>query len=827
MASRFNLPHIDISARSTSNRYLGDSGFGRGTPRDRAEHGRRVKAELRVALEAGAALQPVDDRLAPAPGIYLEVELDRGTAADKIDLKSEGVRSGAAKVDDANRRTISLFVPNHARPIIEQIIEEYLNGELTASDQPKGRARVEAIENIRVGQISTRWTDQKPIPADTQTPMWWALWCYRDREEAIQDTCVRLNVRMSDRNRWMFFPEVVIIPVFANRTAIELMMFATDAIAELRLANDTPTFYIDDVAGEQHAWVEGLAERIVWPGNNAPAVCILDTGINRGHALLEPALSPDDMHALNEEGWGVDDHHPEGHGTSMAGLALHGDLTAALSDNEERPLLHRLESVKLLPPDGFDPNQPQSYGILTQAAIVLPEIEAPDRERVYCMAVTNENISGKYASQWSAALDQAAAGRMFADNQNAGERPKRLIVVSGGNIPAEADYRLLRPQDDFQIEDPSQAWNALTVGGYTDLVNITDDGYLDWTPMVTAGELSPHSRTSAGWIHNIAPFKPEIVLEAGNRVVNPGQTEMLTVDSLSLLTTGHEAGTPLVPFDATSAATAQAARIAAQLKAEHPDYWPETIRALMVHSAEWTPPMLAALNATASKRDRYPLIRRFGYGVADYDRANASARNHLAMVAQTEIQPYRFQGGREFNECHYYDLPIPAQILETLNNEVVELKVTLSYFIDPNPGLSANVDAQRYQSHGLRFNLQRRNESIDRFKRRVNVAERANRRARENTEPADQRWMLGEDSVSAGSLHCDVWTGSAIDLLQRNTLCIKPVNGWCRNRADRAICDRVTRYSLVVTFKTRNVDLDIYTPIDTLIRTPVEVETIV
>jgi hypothetical protein len=141
-------------------------------------------------------------------------------------------------------------------------------------------------------------------------------------------------------------------------------MFATGAIAELRLANDTPTFFMDDAEGEQHDWVEGLAERVVWPGAEVPAVCILDTGINRGHALIEPALSTSDMHALNEEGWGVDDHHPQGHGTAMAGLALHGDLTAALADQDERALTHRLESVKVLSPYGFDENEPQSYGVL-------------------------------------------------------------------------------------------------------------------------------------------------------------------------------------------------------------------------------------------------------------------------------------------------------------------------------------------------------------------------------------------------------------------------------------------------------------------------------
>jgi hypothetical protein len=188
------------------------------------------------------------------------------------------------------------------------------------------------------------------------------------------------------------------------------------------------------------------------------------------------------------------------------------------------------------------------------------------------------------------------------------------------------------------------------------------------------------------------------------------------------------------------------------LSAAHPDYWPETIRALMVHSAGWTESMQAAIAATAAKRDRYALIRRFGYGLPDFDRANASALNHLALVAQAEIQPFRLEGQRKFNECHYYTLPIPADMLERLENEQVELKVTLSYFVDPNPGLSANVDAQRYQSYGLRFDLQRRNETLAQFKARVNAAEET---AQGRAAPADGRWMLGQDCHSACNFGSD------------------------------------------------------------------------
>ena len=820
MASRFTLPHLEITRFATAHSYVGAGSGGSAAPRIRAEHGRRIQNELNAALALADADRPADPRLEPPTGTFIEVELRSGTKPDALDVKREGVRSAAVKADDRNDRTVALYVPDQARGVLDTILEEYLNGPLTAKGQnPPNKSKVEAIEAFRMARLETFWTDDPAaLPAEPQHQIWWALWCWREGEEEIDDVCARLQVRTAARDKRLYFPELVVVPVLAPRATIELMLFATKAIAELRRASDSPVFFIDDVRGEQQPWVDELAERVVWPANDAPAVCLLDTGVNRAHALIEPALTVADAQAINAA-WGSDDHDGNGHGTAMAGMALHGDLTAALADQEPRPLSHRIESVKILPPGNFDPTQPHSYGLATQAAISLPEITAPDRVRVFCMAVTNENVSGSTPSAWSAAVDQASAGKMIGDDADA---PKRLIVLSAGNVAPEIDFARMLPQDDYPIEDPAQAWNALTVGGYTDLVDVRDQGYENWTPMAAAGDLSPHSRTGATWRQN-APFKPELVMEAGNRAVNPARTEALTVGSLSLLSTGRDAGTPLVSFEATSAAAAQAARMAARLAADHPEFWPETLRALMVHSAEWTQPMQDQLTARPGKKDRYELIRRFGYGVPDYDRASASAQNHLALFAQAELQPFRSLGGRKFGDCHYYDLPIPRRLLEQLENEVVDLKITLSYFVEPNPGLSANVDPQHYQSHGLRFDLQRKTETADAFKQRVNAAERENPQGGVGAEPDDARWKLGPQSISAGSLHCDVWTGPAIELLGRGMLCIKPVVGWCRNRASLQICNTMRRYSLIVSLKAHNVDVDLYTPIQTLIETPIEV----
>jgi hypothetical protein len=724
--------------------------------------------------------------------------------------------------DAANARTLALFVRDEARIVLRQILDDYLNGNLTDVGNPPNKTTVEPIEAFRRARLETLWTDDpSALPEDPQHQMWWALWVSPDDEVPLEEICRRLDLRAANADRRLKFPEATVVPVFATRAAIELMMFATGILLELRRATDNPAFFTEDLGDTQFEWTDDLAQRITWPGGEVPAVCILDTGINRGHALIEPALSPVDLHAVRAE-WGGDDH--DDHGTAMAGLALHGDLTAALTDDAPRTLTHRLESVKLLPPAGFDANDPKTYGAITQAAVSLPDIQAPDRTRVYCMAVTNENVSGARPSMWSAAIDQAAVGKMPGDDDDA---PRRLFVLSAGNTASVMQMQNWRGQDAYPAEDPSQAWNALTIGAYTDRDQVVGADYDGWTPMSAVGELSPHSRTSVGWMPGRSPFKPELVLEGGNRAVSPSGNDLVSMDSLSLLSTGRDVdGRPLVPFAATSAATAQAARMAAQLAAAHPDYWPETIRAMMVHSAEYTAPMLAQFDAQPQLRERYPIVRRYGYGVPDFDRANASANDQLALIAQTEVQPFKIEGTRKFNECHYYTLPMPDAVLEELDNEPVELRMTLSYFIEPNPGLSANVDPQRYQSFGLRFDLRRKGELLDNFKRRVNASERDDPRAAGPHHPDDARWLLGPDSVSCGSLHSDLWRGPAIDLLGRNMLCVKPVGGWWRDRARAEYVNRTSRYALVVTLKAPRVDVDLYSAVQSVLVPTGDIETL-
>lgn len=819
----YDLPHIDISDRRLRRDYQDiQRDMSRvGAPRTREEHGARVRQQLLNVLQASDDARPQREELGPRQGTYLEVELIRGKHPEKsVERKSRGMHPGAVTLAANDAEKVVLYVPDAARPIVQQMLDNYTDGDLTGSGNPRNKDFVEPIEEIRQALLTSFWTDDPAtLPHDPNSEIWWELWCFPGTEDSTVGLIQRLGGRTADPDLWMTFPEAVVIPALASRASIELLMFAPFSLLELRRASANPTFFTDVHRDEQYRWAEHLAERTVWPGNNVPAVCLFDTGVNRAHALIEPALSVSDLLAAREA-WGGDDN--EGHGTQMAGLALHGDLTPRLLDDAPHPLTHRLESVKLLPPPGFAPNHPNSLGAITQSGIARSEINSPDRHRVFCMAITNQNVSGARSSTWSAAIDQAAAGVMPGDEANA---PKRLFVVSAGNIPPEIERHRLLPNDAYPVEDPSQAWNALTVGGYTDKMNITEPELNGYEPFADLGDVSPFSRTSEAWPSGKSPYKPDIVMEAGNRALSPDEREVYSTDSLSLLTTGADVDRlPLRAFAATSAAAAQAARLAARLVARYPDYWPETIRALIVHSAEWTPTMREQIDAQDGLRDRYSYLRRFGYGVPSFERAAASAQSHLALVAQASLQPYDRNSGKKFKDCHFYALPWPRATLEDLGETTVHLKVTLSYFIEPNPGVSASINPQRYQSFGLRFDLRRSLESRENFVKRVNVKERVHPREQLPNSSEDGRWKFGARSVSAGSLHSDEWVGPAATLANRDLLCIKPVAGWWRDRAAKRIAEQNARYALVVSLQTADESVELHTRIEQVIDAEVGIE---
>ncbi len=741
-------------------------------------------------------------------GIYLafESEPDFELKFASLEFQPSGIELCNVKFVD-HKTIATVFVPEGRLTHFLKKISQY-QLENTSKDQAKNKDLVESITAIKLAAIDALWTDDPELMPNVDESIWWEVWLRRsdkiDYEGFLRDHAPKLDLRVGEES--IHFLDRIIVLVFGSRKQISHSIHLLGAIAELRKAKDTADFFTGMSRYDQTAWIDQTLQNLLPPHDDAPSVCILDTGVNNAHPLLQPVADTNDMHTyLNA--WGTDDRN--GHGTTMAGLSVYGDLTEALANPLPIHLTHRLESVKITPNPGYNTDK-NLYGAITRESIARVEITA-DRQRVFCMAVstTDDRDRGR-PSSWSAALDAIISG--YEDEQ------QRLVILSAGNT--DSQYRHLYPNNNLtdEVHDPGQSWNALTVGGYTEkawLDTVTNPG---WSPLAPPGGLAPASCTSMAW-QKTWPIKPDIVMEAGNMATNPAYLEADYIDdALQLLTTGHQfaLGRQLVSFGDTSAAAALAANLAAKVQALYPGYWPETIRALLIHSAQWTPALKAAFEPFTTQDKYRQLLRYCGYGVPDEETLFWSARNELTLIAQDVIHPYIKEGSNvKTRDVNLHTLPWPTEVLRDLPSETqVEMKVTLSYFIEPNPGSRGWVNKYRYASHGLRFDVRRPLESLAEFKQRINQKARDEEHAYNGAKPDSGEWVLGEKLRSQGSVHSDTWIGQAAELAERGYIAVYPVVGWWKERANMERWGKSTRYSLIVTIKTPSVSTDIYTTVE-------------
>lgn len=148
-------------------------------------------------------------------------------------------------------------------------------------------------------------------------------------------------------------------------------------------------------------------------------------------------------------------------------------------------------------------------------------------------------------------------------------------------------------------------------------------------------------------------------------------------------------------------------------------------------------------------------------------------------------------------------------VLEALQNTPVEMRVTLSYFIEPNPSARGVASKYHYPSHRLKFDVQRPLESTDDFVVRVNAAVQREDEG-DAVNPSDSNWLLGKQQRHRGSLHQDVWKGSAAELASRGFIAVYPSAGWWRTRPALERYSLPARYSLVVSIQTQQTDVDLY-----------------
>jgi hypothetical protein len=745
------------------------------------------------------------------PGVYLAIEGRPHEVMVTKSLNASGLTLLKVEREAGAPAEATVFATEKGLEKLRRKIEDF-GGDLPVNEdgsfkRPKNADLVQGISAISEAGLRALWrSPPERFPAEAgQTP--WEVWLDKTTAADFVANAAEYGVAVgTDR---LEFPEDLV--VIAVATAVELAAAVRNLGGIRALATPTRTAEEFDAMPieEQHDWVDDLVGRTTFAAIADPNyVTLLDRGVSRAHPLIQPALAAADRHAA-EPAWDVND--AVGHGTQLAGLALFGDLTAALQTTLPISISHRLESSKIIPDAGHNPHH--LLGTVTRRGIDAAELTA-QRRRTFCLASTTEDDTPHDGAptSWSSEIDQLTSGASGL------QRRQRLILISAGNSDQNAfggdNYLAVSDHPDNELESPAQAWNAISVGAYTEKVVLPpgEPGVC----VAPLGDLSPSSRT-ASW-QSYWPIKPEIVYEGGNWFLH-GAPPPLKHPALAPLTTDHQY--PLRAFTTcgeTSAATALASRDITALWSEYPELWPETVRAIFVSSARWTDQMLTHVPAQPSKTDLGILFRRYGYGVPDMERARRSASNALTLIVEDTIQPYKKSGTKNaehvHNELKLFELPWPIKELRRLGAAQVKLRISLSTFMSPNPSEPARGNRYRYASHNLRFKLNRANERAGAFIQRISkIAEQTDEGAIEEPDG----WEFGPNRRDVGSLQIDQLTCLASDLARRNLIAVHPVTGWWKAKSIPDPQHRTARFALVVEIDAGTVEAELYAEVQTAI----------
>lgn len=550
------------------------------------------------------------------------------------------------------------------------------------------------------------------------------------------------------------------------------------------------------------------------PDDDAPAVCVVDSGIQEGHVLISSAVAGDESHCFlpNVPADQVADlFKPGGHGTRVAGAILYGESIQPLPEH-----LFWIQNARVLDNDCKMPLE--LYPPEAIRAVVKRFNEGPRATRIF-----NHSIGASVACQ----LNRMSAWAAEIDSLS--EKYDILVIQSAGNLSfsgptnrpgirdhllAGRDYPAYLLESSSRVANPAQSLQALTVGSvaYGDLRNES------WRTFAFAdGAPSAFSRTGPSLWDTI---KPEVVEYGGDDVrsltgttVNAG-SQVDGVCPELIRSTAFPPG-PAYSRDesGTSFAAPKVTRLAAKLNNLLPDQPALLYRALIVQSARWPAWAEERINQIRALspgendelRDQLilevsDLIQSIGYGVPNDDRATTNTDYRVTAITG-DVE--RIHAG----ECHIYQVPIPEQLRGQGDDFDVRIDVSLSWVAQPR---RTRRMLRRYFSTWVDWKSSKLGEGLKDFCAR---ALKSPEQAPEGISGSSLPWTLQknpdhgfirEAKSNSGTVQKD-WA-----VVKSNTLpeqfCIAVVGhqGWSRDP------DSTARYSLAVSFEVVGQEVAIY-----------------
>lgn len=556
------------------------------------------------------------------------------------------------------------------------------------------------------------------------------------------------------------------------------------------------------------------------PDEGAPTVCIIDSGIQEGHRLIEPAVDSGNSRSFlpNRLPTDVaDEVAPAGHGTRVAGAVLFGE-DVPTADSPKLPFW--IQNARVL-----DENNGMPLELFPPAAIrhaIEHFNDGPRQTRIFNHSINARGTARtRYMSAWAAEIDQICCERDVLVIQSAGNIPmsgNAPLIGIAEHLAAGREYPQYLNEPSARIANPGQSLQALTVGSVSYGLE-TNGGWRTFSSQ--QGQPSAFTRCGPGiW----EAIKPEVVEYGGDAAhtqnepkdIHPGGVVPAACPEL-VRSTLHAPG-PAHDRDqtGTSYAAPKVARIAAKLQAVLPDEPTLLYRALIVQSArwpEWADQILNSLRqpqAAGTNGQRQPLLDQassimcqIGYGIPDTSRATENTDYRTTLITS---------GDRSIHagECHIFEVPIPASLRRQADEFSIRIDITLSYVAQPR---RTRRNRRRYLSTWVDWKSSNLGEGIENFRMRAMLEmETGQASPPGSTLP----WTLNDKPTTglirnfkrnSGTVQKD-WT-----VVRSNTLpdhfCIAVVGhqGWSRDP------DNAARYALAVTFEVLGQEITIYEPL--------------
>ena len=449
-------------------------------------------------------------------------------------------------------------------------------------------------------------------------------------------------------------PSLVMIKVRCTRIHVQDLLLNH---RDVRTVDLPPRFVIDLNALQTNI---GSIPTPILDDSNVAEIVVLDSGLTSGHPLIGPAVG--DAQGFVRPDRDPHDHVPQGHGTFVSGLALYGDVAAAMSSRRFVTKL-RLFSGKVFADDGTDHTEFVERSI--EEAVRYFSTEYGCRVFNLSYGDLNKIYDGRHLRGLAYTLDHISRTLGV------------LFVVSSGNrtlhsLPARLrdrypDYLF---EQDGRILDPGTALNAITVGGLAqyDVTTQADryPNHIETVPVANNDQPSPITR--CGPSVNGA-IKPDFVEYAGNVAID--RTETLNVAGLGVvsLDNNYATGKLFCEEIGSSAAAPVVAHKAARLLGELPGASQNLLRALLGAHARWPEECIELLNPNGDASGRTRLLNAIGYGRIDEDALYRSLHHTVTLFTEENI---------DNDQHHFFQIPLPRTFWQGAQRQRT-VRVSLAY----------------------------------------------------------------------------------------------------------------------------------------------------